>query len=625
MATYRVSSPFAGQYDIELNFSFIDKTHVKVKRKLNGESTYTNLTYNDSTQWNSNLAGGYPVNANVYRVVLGNEIGLGNTLYYVQFSRAYDPQAIYIVYRETSTYVPAFVNGSALTAEDLNSAFLQLSYQAEEKDQIGISEATINLDGKFDKAGGTISGATTINANLSMGGNRIENVATPVSANQVATKQYVDLANSVGGVPTILPDSITATELSKVAGSQAVSTATIQNLAVTSAKIADGNVGTTQIADASVTGDKLGNIQGAIRCASDGSANPLYESSTNTAGSILNLQRPVTSNSIRVSAITTTKIADGAVTAVKLGTDAVTTAKILNSNVTGEKIANSTITSAKLLTSGLSFTSDGNLTAQATDVASLTSTGDVSVPSYLNHKLTNSWSSIDPTFAYTNGFSIEYIPQGVNYALPPLTRRVKANNAYPYRVCLSQRDWKFMQTGNTLTSLIPNATWSNRVFNIIDFNNTSFFTLNADGSFTFSSSADAYGTWLIEGFLQFGWDGSTAVFDGYSRMFGPGYARTWPTNTEVISNTWSSSDINLFDGTSCHASGSTITDPKSMIRGVIKVLSGTSCTFKLQHYVQANSFGSIGYKASSSPYSALNWKATLASVSLTKISDSDTY
>ena len=108
-------------------------------------------------------------------------------------------------------------------------------------------------------------------------------------------------------------------------------------------------------------------------------------------------------------------------------------------------------------------------------------------------------------------------------------------------------------------------------------------------------------------------------------MFGPGYARTWPTNTEVISNTWSSSDINLFDGTSCHASGSTITDPKSMIRGVIKVLSGTSCTFKLQHYVQANSFGSIGYKASSSPYSALNWKATLASVSLTKISDSDTY
>jgi hypothetical protein len=608
---------------------FLAEEDIKVKRRANDGIGYISLTYNNDTQWNNNLSNGLPVSTSVYRVVQGNEIGLGNTNYYVQFSRVFSG-ILHILFRNTPNYVPSFVNGSALTAEDLNSAFLRMSYQAEEKDQIAISEANINLDGKFDKTGGTISGATTISANLSMNGNRIENVANPISANQVATKAYVDLANSPGGVPTILPDTITSTELSKVAGTEAVTTTTIRDLAVQTAKIADLGVTTGKLADGAVTTTKLGssltiNFAGnSIRCADDGTANPLWESTTTSTSNNLNFRRPVSTNSIRALAITTAKVADGAITEPKLATDAVTTDKILNLNVTGAKIADSTITSGKLLTSGLSFTSAGALTAQATSVASLTSSGDLTAPSWTNHKLTNNWSNLDPSNDFISGFSLEYYPQYpggvINVSAPPLTRKIKAS-PYPARINISHRHW------NNVESITTMQTWLTRKFNVIDFNNTNFFTLNSDGSVTFNG-VGAVGTWLVEGFMQFFWQTTLGNLKGYSRVAGPAYLKEFNNITEretYYNPTQFSSSSVAFHGTSCYADTGADHDPKSLFKGVIHIQNSSPQTFSIQHWVSSTQNASVGYRdaagSPTSPFISLSERNTFAGATFTKISD----
>lgn len=626
MPTYTIATP-SSPYLIAIPFSFLSEEDVKVKR-LDNFGIYNSVTYNNDTQWNNNLSNGYPVSNNVYRVVLGTEVGLGVTDYYVQLSRSYTGVS-HIVYRDTPTYVPSFVNGSALTAEDLNSAFLRLSYQAEEKDQIAIGSSNVNLDGKFDKTGGTISGATTISANLSMNNNRIENVANPVLSNQVATKEYVDLANSAGGTPTILADTITATELSKVAGAEAVTTATIRDLNVTAGKLATDAVTNTKLADGAVTTAKLGagltiNFAGnSIRCADDGTTNPLWESATTSTSNALNFRRPVTTNSIRALAITTAKVADGAITEPKLATDSVSTNKIVNLNVTGDKIADSTITSAKLLTSGLSFTSGGALTAQATSVASLTSSGDISAPSWTNHKLTNNWSNLDPSNDFISGFSLEYYPQYpggvINVSAPPLTRKIKAS-PYPARIVISQRHW------NNVASISTMQTWLTRKFNVIDFNNTNFFTLNNDGSVTFNG-VGAVGTWLVEGFMQFFWQTTLGNLKGYSRVAGPAYLKQFDNITEretYYNPTQFSSSSVAFFGTSCYANTGSH-DPKSLFKGVIHIQNSSPQTFSIQHWVASTQNASVGYRdpagSPTSPFFSSSERNTFAGATFTKISD----
>lgn len=593
MATYSIATTTFANNTISLPFLFLDPSHVKVKFWSGTTFVTTLYTYNNDTQWNNNLSNtdGYPRDAYVYRIKLGEDVGGAVGTYYIQFSRPFSNSQI-IIYRQTPNYIPSFVNGSALTAEDLNSAFKQLSYQAEEKDQIDLASINISLAGKFDKIGGTISGATTINSNLSMGGNRIENVATPVSANQVATKQYVDLANSVGGVPTILSDSITATELSKVTGSQAVSTATIQDQAVTANKIANLTITADKIVAGTITSDKMGsNLSlslntNTIRCATDGTLNPLYENATTSTTNALNLQRPVTTNSIRALAITTAKIADSNVTNAKLATDSVTTDKITNLNVTGAKIADSTIPSSKLLTSGLSFTSDGALTAQATSVASLTSTGDISAPSWQNLKLTNSWSSLDPSSSFINGFFPYYRPYfnsstgQYDFSQPPTTFLAKAN-FNQFRVVIS---FENLLRNRNLT--FPRNTWSPVKLNRIIFNNTSFFNLASDGTMTIdNTSPGASGIYLIEG-----WAECTNEYAGdiqyTTRISGAGFPREANSDGTFITGPFSSSAW-LCYGSLEENSSSYNRKCRSSIQGVI---SSNSSPFKFEQYAHATTF-----------------------------------
>jgi len=557
-------------------FPFLDPSHVKVKRKLAGSTTYSNLTYRTTASWealSSVGANGFPNDPNSYRVVLEG----ANNQYYVQVSMAYGGEN-WIIYRATPREDTFFVNSSALTAEDLNLAFKKVSYLAEERDQLDITSSNINFDSKYDKTGGTITGNVSITGSASIGdaltlnNNKITNVATPTSASDVATKAYVDLANSPGGVPTILPDSITSTELSKSAGSEAVTTNTIQNLAVTADKIADLTITNGKIANGTIASAKLVSPVTAtigpnvIVCANDGTLNPLYSLPSDSAGSAVNLRKVVSTDAIRVGAVTTTKIADSAVSSAKLGTNAVITSKILNGNVTGEKIAPTTITTDKLLTTGFSFDASGNVnTTSLVSSGNIETSGVVRKPSPLSETFSQTWETIDPSLDYLGtGFNILYKPVISAESGNPLSYRPPVPTlsfpvAYPFRVAFKRAYWAYPNVPNPV-DIVTNQ-WTKKIFNTITFNNTNFFGLSSDGSFLIdgANNPNSRGTWKINAnFNITSKSANSGAFYVAVKLVGPGYNTLWsgstppfpfnvPANTEYLDTTFSNT-ANLFYG-----------------------------------------------------------------------------
>lgn len=591
-------------------FPFLDSSHVKVKRKLAGSNTYTLLTYRTNTAWES-LASvsetGFPNDPNSYRVALEE----ATNQYYVQVSRAYGGEN-WIIYRATPREDSLFVNSSALTAEDLNLAFKKVSYLAEERDQLDIVSSNINFDSKYDKTGGTITGNVSITGSASVGdalslnNNKITNVATPTLASDVATKAYVDLANSPGGVPTILPDSITSTELSKSAGSEAVTTDTIRNLAVTADKIADLTITNGKIANGTIASAKLvspitatigANV---IACAIDGTLNPLWEQASESAGSSINLRRVVTTNAIRIGAITTARLADSAVSSAKIGTNAVITSKILNSNVTGEKIAPSTITADKLLTSGFSFDASGNVnTTSLVSSGNIQTSGVVRKPNPTSETFSQAWSTIDPTLSYLGtGFNILYKPfvNGGNPVpeLPPVPT-LGFPVAYPFRVAFKRAYWAY--PNNPDSTLIPRYVWSKKIFNTITFNNTNFFGLSPDGSFIIdgANNPSARGTWKLTCtfYVQNRSDTGPTWYIA-TRLTGPGYNTLWsgstppfnvPANTEYLDTTFSNT-ASLFYGPYLSTGTSSPTITPVHLEGTFVVDSYSSAPYWVDIFVR---------------------------------------
>jgi hypothetical protein len=542
-------------------FPFLAETHVKVRRKLSGSNTYTELTYRTNTAWEALAsvgANGFPNDPNSYRVVLEES----TNQYYVQVSRAYGGET-WIIYRDTPREDSLFVNSSALTAEDLNLAFKKVSYLAEESDQINIVSSTTTFDSKYDKTGGTItgnvsiSGSASIGTTLTLNNNKITGVATPTSASDVATKAYVDLANSPGGVPTILPDSITSTELSKSAGSEAVATNTIRNLAVTADKIADLTITNGKIADGTIASAKLVSPitatigAGVILCANDGSLNPLYSQPSDSAGSTINLRKVVTTDAIRVGAVTTTRLADSAVSSAKLGTNAVITSKILNSNVTGEKIAPSTITTDKLLTTGFSFDASGNVNATSlVSSGNIQTSGVVRKPNPSSETFSQSWSTFDPSLSYLGtGFSIVYKPQFTGNPSSSIIPNLIRPASEPFRVMFKRAFWGFPNNPNS--TLIPRYAWTKKIFNTITFNNTNFFGLNGTtGEFIIdgANNPSARGTWKLtcNFYITLRSDTGPTWYIA-TRLTGPGYNTLWNGTAEYLDTTFSNT-ASLFYG-----------------------------------------------------------------------------
>jgi len=319
-------------------FAFFKKEDVKVKSvRQNGTVlswTYLEEAYFTANQ--SNLAFGN------YCVVFENG---QNKIKFIQATITY-----YVtIFRRTSDTLLNFSNGSTLQADDLNKLALLNIYTTEESfDASIINTFDSQLFTKFDKSGGTITGNVDISNGvlnvpvlfvtneasqayistnrINMIGGTITGVPVPINATDVANKSYVDTAVSAGGggggggPVTIEADSITNAMLRKVAGQEAVGTTAIQAQAVTASKLYAG-----------------GDFAGAV--------------TTNTIrGSA------VTATKLATDSVIASKIQNGAVTANKLATDSVTTTKIENGAVTADKLAPNIFTGSAILDNTLSVT-----------------------------------------------------------------------------------------------------------------------------------------------------------------------------------------------------------------------------------------------------------------------------
>lgn len=178
-----------------------------------------------------------------------------------------------------------YTDGATLVAADLDTTALQNLYLEQELDD-------------NQKRAIFVDDATGL---MTAGSQRITFVADPSSAQDAATKNYVD----------------TRSFATAQIADGAITTAKIAASAVTTAKIADGNVTTAKILDDNVTTSKI-------------------------------LAANITTGKLATDAVTTVKITDSNITTAKIADANVTTAKILDSNVTTAKIADSNVTTAKI-------------------------------------------------------------------------------------------------------------------------------------------------------------------------------------------------------------------------------------------------------------------------------------
>jgi len=152
------------------------------------------------------------------------------------------------------------------------------------------------------------------------------------------------------GIPlaTVVLTSDTGTVANGMIASNAITTAKITDLNVTTAKIADSAITSAKIADLTIaTGDiaDLAITSGKIATGAVGTVK--IDDLSITEGKIVS--SAVTASKIGTDAVTTVKIQDSAVTTAKVNDGAITSAKIADGTIVAGDIADGAITSAKIL------------------------------------------------------------------------------------------------------------------------------------------------------------------------------------------------------------------------------------------------------------------------------------
>ena len=187
-----------------------------------------------------------------------------------------------------------------------------------------------------------------------------------LSASETKKVTVKDLIEA--GVALIDAASIPAAKVGTL-GTNQVTTAAIQALAVTTAKLADGAVTATKITDATITGAKLVNdtITATQIAANAVGASELADNAVDTAaiasnaitnakinnGEIVYAKLNITDGDIPAAkitgnSITSAQIGANAVGASELADDAVDTAAVVDAAITGSKIATDTIGSGNI-------------------------------------------------------------------------------------------------------------------------------------------------------------------------------------------------------------------------------------------------------------------------------------